>query len=243
METPPFLASEGLKDFVSEELKRNCSPVVFRPAMGNAGNKAYGFVADVLPEVCEAYLRARDAGTLASNQLHIARACDVLVRGLARVGIVALVDEATGFQRERNRDALHQILEAYIAKELLPWAKRFPDSFYKEMFRLRGWMFDPISKQGPRYAGKLTNKLVYQCLPPGVLAELQEKNPAENGRRKHRHHQFLTDEIGNPHLERHVAAVTTLMRASKDWDTFAGLFTRAFPKAGEQLDLDFPAEE
>jgi hypothetical protein len=39
-----------------------------------------------------------------------------LLRGFARVGIIALVDEATGFQRDRTKDALSKILEAYIAK-------------------------------------------------------------------------------------------------------------------------------
>lgn len=77
-------------------------------------------------------------------------------------------------------------------------------------------------------------------LPPGVLEELREKNPVTpRGYRKHRHHQFLTEDIGNPHLERHIASVTTLMRASANWRNFERLFKRAFTDAPEQLEFDF----
>ncbi len=92
----------------------------------------------------------------------IATQCEILVRGFARIGVVALVDEATGYQKVRQRDELHKILEAYIAKELLPWTKRFPDEFYEEMFRLRGWGFDPESCKRPILVGKLTESIVYK---------------------------------------------------------------------------------
>mgnify|MGYP003561277120 CR=1 FL=1 len=52
------------------------------------------------------------------------------MRAFARVGITALVDEATGYQYERENDELQKILKAYISEELLPWQKRFPDIFY-----------------------------------------------------------------------------------------------------------------
>lgn len=242
---PPFLASENVKSCISEELlSKILSPLLYKPKVG--GLKAFGYEASILPDVCEAILEARARGALRQNQAKLAVAAEVLVRGLARVGIVALVDEVTGYQRERDRDALHVILESYISKELLPWAKRFPDEFYKEMFRLRRWSLEPGSgaRKGPRYAGVLTNRLVYERLPPGVLLELRMRNPTDTkGQRRHRHHQFLTDEIGHPHLDKHIASVTALMRASRDWHTFADLFGRAFPFPGTQLSLDLGSDE
>ena len=152
------------------------------------------------------------------------------MRGLAHVGIIALVDEATGYQYDRSRDDLHRILAAYISEELMPWAQRFPDSFYKELFRLRGWQYNPPSLKRPKMVGKLTAQLVYEQLPPGVLARLREKNPVvRSGYRRHKHHQFLTDDIGDTHLEKQLVSVTTLMRVSPDWKTFKTLFGRAFP--------------
>ncbi len=64
----------------------------------------------------------------------IAKAASLLIRGLAYVGIVALVDEATGYQEVRDKRALQSILDKYLRKELAAWAKRFPDEFCKEMF-------------------------------------------------------------------------------------------------------------
>jgi hypothetical protein len=213
-------------------------PILFHPP-GNSRWIGYGYEATILADLCDAILGARKLGLLHPSQEHIAERCELLVRGFARVGIIALVDEATGYQRIRDRNELHRILDAYIAKELLPWTKRFPDEFYRELFRLKGWTFSPPSPKRPMYVGKLTNELVYERMPPGVLEELRARNPVvSNGRRRHKHHQFLTEDVGHPHLERHLVAVITLMRASKSWNQFMKLFQTAFPKERYQLTLD-----
>lgn len=201
-------------------------PIKFKTPKGAT---AYGYEATALADLCDAVLEARKKGVLQMQQKHIAERCEVLVRGFARVGIIALVDEVTGYQTIRARNELHKILESYIAKELLPWTKRFPDEFYKELFRLRGWEYSPVSVKRPVLVGKLTNIVVYKRLPPGVIEELKDKNPTVNGRRKYKHHQFLTEDIGNPHLEKHLASVTTLMRVSTNWRGFKSLLERAFP--------------
>lgn len=236
----PFLALDNLKPFIDNELIDSTKPIKFRAEKGTA----WGYRAEILPKVCEVYLRARDAKALLKTQQKFASACDLIMRGLAHVGIIALVDEVTGYQYERDRDELNKILEAYIAKELLPWSKRFPDEFYKELFRLRGWQFRPFTVKRPQFVGKLTNQLVYEKLPPGVLDELRAKNPKnEKGRRKHKFFQFLTDDIGNPHLERQLVAVTTLMKVSPNWRKFEGMFKRAFPDGPEQSEMPFMEEE
>ena len=236
---PVFMASNNLKLFISNDLHIGLTnPIRYRVGK----TIAQGFPAELLPEICDVWLKARDEGVLSSQQLRKCKQVDVLMRGLAHVGIIALVDEATGYQYQRDRDELNRILEAYIAKELLPWSKRFPDEFYKQLFRLRGWQYSPLSVKRPQVVGKLTNELVYENLPPGVLDELREKNPTiKPGYRKHRHHQFLTEDIGNPHLERHIASVTTLMRAASNWRTFKSLFMRAF-SGQEQLEMPFIEE-
>ena len=82
--------------------------------------------------------------------------------------------------------------------------------------------------------GQLTNELIYRELPGGVLDELRRKNPVEkDGRRRYKHHQFLTIDIGNPHLEKQVTAVTTLMRVSPTWPRFKRLFDKAFSRANQ----------
>jgi P63C domain len=100
----------------------------------------------------------------------IAQQCEILVRGFARVSIIALVDEATGFQRDRAKNALAQILEAFVAKELQPRIKTFPDDYYAQLFRLRGLEYPNDSVKRPQYFGTLTNDIVYKRLAPGVSA-------------------------------------------------------------------------
>lgn len=240
-EVPPFLAATSLKPFISEELKASSKPIKFRlrTSAGVSGGLALGYAAELLPQVCRVFLDARDAGALHPTQQRVARVSDLLVRALATVGIVALVDEATGYQRERERNELERILALFISKELLTYTKRFPDEFFKQMFRLQGWSFNPLSMQGPRYAGKLVNKLVYERLPPGVLEELRARNPVvpELGARRHHHHQLLAPDLGQPVLSAHVAQVTAMMRGSKDWEQFNEIFERAFPKPGDQIRL------
>jgi hypothetical protein len=231
-----FTRGERISPFIVSSLaERVHSPIIF---ITPTGNKAYGYEAEMLVELCEAVLAARAAGKLQKQQQAIAQQAELIIRGLARVGIVALVDEVTGFQEVRKRDALHKILEAYIAPELMPWTKRFPNSFYKEMFRLHGWPYDPESMKRPGVAGKFTLHYIYEQLAPGVLDELKRKNPLiEGGRRKARLHQFLTDDVGHPHLERQIAATTAVMRVADNWPQFKRMFSKAFPQAGDQADM------
>jgi hypothetical protein len=157
----------------------------------------------------------------------VADQCEILVRGFARVGIIALVDEATGYQEARTRDALAKILEAFVAKELKKWVRTFPLEYFKQLCRLRGVAFSPAMKL-PQYFGRLTNDVIYSRLAPGVLSKLREKNPVtESGRRKHKHFQWLTENIGNPKLLEHLAAVVALMRIADDWNSFHASLDKA----------------
>jgi hypothetical protein len=230
-------AMNSLKPYIGDGLADKLSrPISFlRPG---GGRISLGYEATVIADICEVFLIARKAGALTEKQKLIAEQCEVLTRAFAKVGIIALVDEATGYQEARARDALHKILELYIAKELLPWTKRFPNEYYQELFRLRGWDYDPLSVKRPKLIGKITENVIYKRLPIGVLDEIKSRNPkTEKGYRKHRHHQLLTQEIGNPHLEKHIASVITLMRISKSWRQFDSHVKTAFPMQNEQLEL------
>jgi hypothetical protein len=159
------------------------------------------------------------------------------MRGLARVGIIALVDEATQYQADRPNDELRRILEAYIVEELRPWVKTFPDGYFEQVYRLHGWSREPRDSKRPRQVGKWINRTIYEQLPPGVLDELRRLNPvAAHGYRRHKHHQFLTENMGNAHLTDQIKVVTMLMRVSKNRAQFETLFARAFDKP-QQLSL------
>ena len=234
-ELPVFLEANNLKPFISAELATVLSPIDFRPPIGM---KAQGFKAEALPAVCDIYLQARDAGALTGPQLAVAKQCEFLVRALSKVGIIALVDEATGYQELRDRRALQEILDRYLRKELAAWAKRFPDEFYMQIFRLRGWEWKGMKVNRPQVVAKYTKDFVYERLAPGILEELEGRNPPdEKGRRKSAHHQWLTEDVGHPSLAQHVFAVTALMRAAPSWDGFLQMLNRSLPKRGRTLEL------
>lgn len=235
---PPFLQANNLKPFLSAEIEAASVPIDFRSVGGKGvAGQAKGYRAELLPLVCNVYLEAREAGVLIKQQMHVARMAEILVRALATVGIIALIDEATGYQAERQRDALAQILEAFIAEELRPYIRMFPHEFFKQVHRLWDWPYKENSTHGPRYVGKIINKYIYARLPPGVLEELQRKNPTTKGQRKHAHHQWLTEETGIVTLDKQILAVTTLMVVSDDKAMFDVLVKKRFPKRGDQLDL------
>lgn len=215
---PPIIQGQALKPFISDEVRTKAKPIPF----SNGKNRALGYNAELLPEVCNIFLAARDAKALPKNQWPIADAAQLLVRGLAVVGITALVDEATGYQDVRTKDALNQILERYVDEQLQPYLTTFPIDFYREMFRLRGmpWTAESAQKK-PQYVGMITNDIVYKRLAPGVLDELkrvQKKTPSGNPKGKL--FQHLTQNVGYPKLREHLGSVVTLMRLSKDWDHF-----------------------
>lgn len=231
-------AHSTLKSFIPNDLAMAIeSPIRF---LTLAGREAAGYNATILSDLCEAILSARDAGALRTEQeVRYGEFADRLIRAFAKVGIVALVDEATGYQDSRERDELHQLLARYLSEERLAWAKRFPDEFYRQLYRLRNWSWPCGSKKTP-YVGVLTNKLVYERLPPGVMSSLKERNPTEpgTGRRRWKHHQFLSEDIGQPDLRDHLLQLVAIMRVSKDWAAFQDNFERAFPGAQGRLDFD-----
>jgi len=238
---PPFLATKSLKTLISNEIISSTVPIAF---VTPKGGKALGFRAELLPKVCDLFLQARTEGLLTTQQLPIADKCEILVRALAQVGIVALVDEATGFQAERDRDELHKLLSVYLVEERLAWAKRFPDEFYRQIYRLKAWKW-PVGRAKTPYLGHITNDVVYERLPEGVLPKLRELNPVmeDSGRRKFKHHQFLSTDVGQPDLRDHIIQLLPIMRISKDWRTFKKHLDLAFPKTGTQGEMDFGEDE
>ena len=214
-------------------------PIEFRPKHG--GRAAYGYPATVLADLCESVLQARASNKLPAKMNALAKQCEILIRGFARVGIIALVDEATGYQKDRARDSLAKILEDWVAKELQPYVRTFPPAFYEEMFRLRGLPYPPENpKFRPQYFGVLTNDIVYERLAPGLLEELK-KQAAKDEKKSHLHRR-LTQEVGHPRLKEHLASVTTAMRLSNDYPDFIGKLNRIHPRFGQTyfLDLEQP---
>ena len=240
---PAFLSNSSIKPFIINEK----DPAHFEPLECYLGKqKINGYEATVLTDICKSILDARRSGLkLTERQEIVATQCEILLSAIAKVGIIALVDEATGYQYDRERDELQKILRAYISEELLPWQKRFPDIFYKELFRLNGWDYTVNGiKKRPGVIGKWTNRLVYEELPHGVLDALKQKTPKSvAGNKLARYHQSLTPDVGEPNLSAQINKIVTLFKLSDNMRELWYNFKRLKEREAGELTLPFTFDE
>ena len=237
-----FMGRKSLSPFITKYLEvGTLDPIVCY----DGKQRINGYEASVLVDICNVFLEARKHIDLTPRQEVIANQCEILTRSFAKVGIISLVDEATGYQHNRERDELQKILKAYISEELLPWQKRFPDVFYKELFRLNGWDYTVkgIQKR-PGVIGKWTNTLIYEELPHGVLDELKKRTPLSNaGNKTARYHQSLTPDIGEPNLSAQIIKIITLFQLSGSMSELWHNFKRLKEREAGQLSLPFSFDD
>lgn len=221
----PYL-SNGLRHWL-EKANRNELPQY----LTKRGGKFTPFGADIFVDLCKAYVDARHDGKLKmESQILVADRLYTIMAAFAKTGLSAIIDEVTGYQYDREKDELQKLLSKYVSEELMPWTKRFPDEFYKQMFRLKGWTYTGTNR--PQYVGKLTNQYIYDYLPDGVLQELKEKTP-----KNRKLHQSLTESVGVPHLDKQLQKTIGLMQASDTWEEFEVLFDKAMKQANRNSEL------
>lgn len=185
---------------------------------------AHGYDAELLIEVCDAYLDARDS--LKPNQAHLARMAEIVVRACAKVGIIALVDEATGYQEVRKKRNLQIKLQAFIAEDMQEWARMFPDEFWYELARLEGTRYSP--RHRPLRWGKYVMMFVYDAVDADVGTRLREINP--NPHHKQNHHQWLQD-FGRQKVHDQIQRVIAVMKTCDDMGQFRRQFDRVFSRS------------
>lgn len=232
---PPFLAAKNLQPFISKHLRCTTNPVAYKSLKGGGvGGISTGYAAELLPSVCKVYWDAKRSGVLRENQMHVAERCEEILTALINVAIVALIDEATGYQEVRPKDELQSLLGMYLRKNADSWKKKFTDEFYEELHRLKGWVINPPHRSSQ--VGRITVDVVYKRIQPDLWEELIKKNP---DKKKHRYHQFLTENIGNTHLRSHLREVTRLMAGCQTWGQFMVVLNKFYPLRNMQLDIFF----
>lgn len=222
---------QGLVPYVDpEEIKRQT--VQFK--IPGTGNKGIGYDATILLDICDGYLRAREANALAANQMDLAKQAEIITRACAKVGIIALIDEATGYQAFRKKQELQLKLQAFIAEDLQDWALMFQPEFWFELARLEGIHYSPRSR--PLRWGKYIMAFVYDAIDGDVGKELRKKNPDPHF--KQNHHQWLK-EFGKQKVHDQIERVITIMKLCDNMDDFKTKFARVFKKTAVSDQLNF----
>jgi hypothetical protein len=208
------------------------------------GSLIAGFNAEMLVDICEGMLEARSQGVLkTARQSIIASQCEVIMRGLAKTGIVALIDEATGYQNLRPADGLRTYFDQVLKRDLAVWFKRFPDEFYENIYKLKGWEWPGMGKNRYSVVGTYTNDLVWERIVPGLKDELNRRNPKnEKGYRVSKHHQWLNDEAGDKLFAAQMFTILALQRAclnktGNKWNHFISMMDDILPKKGATIPL------
>ncbi|KIU21334.1 P63C domain-containing protein [Weissella confusa] len=229
---PAFIGARNIVQFIDDDLRSKIQPVKYRAKNGKI---SIAYDATIIPEIADLYIEAHDKGVLTESQYSVYERSLIIVRSLAKLGITALIDEATGYQDDRETHALQKLLQAYISEDLMKWQKRFPTEFYREVYRLYGLEFDPNNPKRPQWIGNFTLKYVYGVFPEKVMDEIRSRNPKIETPRKtvyrgHKHFQHLTEEIGIPQLDNQLKQLIVVMRISNDITEFEKNFYKVFAR-------------
>ncbi len=219
------------------------NPINFKPL---SQDLAHGYEATVLVDVCKAIVSAGEQDKLSKSQAPLAAQARILLQAFAKVGVAALIDEATGFQQVRDPSALRLLVQQYIEEEKREWEKQFPDDYYDGLNRIYGskkltkTSAGTVIQNRPQHFANFTRSYVYHPLENGaVLEELDRINPKidKKGTRRARFHQHLSQGYGIEKLKRQVQEVLTLMAVSDTVNQFKKLFQKRFPQKGDQADF------
>ena len=237
-----FINSKAIQmNLLSGTLDKLNNPIPFkRNNAGGSQSITYGYEATLLIDLCNAIIDAGSVRQFEMNEEYVKNAT-IIIRAVAKVGIIALVDEVTGYDKEKGRakDELQNFLNVFISQEMARWVKTFEDSFFEMLYKLNDWSWSKTHKH-PGIVGYWINDIVYERLGPLVLTELK-KAKSETGKGKL--HQYLTTDVGHPKLREHLASVQTLAKACDyDKSKFMQMLDIALPKKFQQMSLLFPEE-
>ena len=229
-----YIGSQNLRHYIGSS---KIADEVIQFLIPGTQYKGNGFEATLLLDICDAFLRARADRVLTKNQLVIAGQAEIITRACAKVGIIALIDEATGYQEFRKKQELQLKLQAFIADDMQEWARMFPDEFWFELARLESIHYSPRNR--PLRWGKYIMAFVYDAIDKDVGKELRSKNPDPHFRKNH--HQWLK-EFGRQKVHDQIQKVVTIMKLCDDMDDFRDKFKRVFKKSAVTSQMAFNFE-
>jgi hypothetical protein len=248
---PPIIGSKSLATLLMDMYPEHLNSITpFEVAQFN-GKTGKWYDANTIPIICDMYMEAEKRGLITTSQQHVLDKAKILLRSLARLGITALIDEATNYQSIRGKDELQILLQEFISEELREHSREFESEYFEQIFRIYGKPYDPTTTKRPKFFAWFTRTYVYNMIPPTVFEILDEMNPliynSKTGRsdRKSKLFQHLSDD-GIHYLRSHLEGLTSVMKLSSDKDDFKDKFRLVFAdkiKRIERMKQDDDAQE
>jgi len=232
-----YLSVESLRKYIPPDLPGLTIEFDLKEVVNK---RVQGYSADTFLEICRAYVRALSEGALETErQQQIAIKASVFLASCSKVGLIALIDEATGYQYDRAADALRVKLKAYLAEEMRDWEKTFPDDLWQEFGRLTNWKGSVT--QRPKYWGHLVTELVYTYLDPDVCKWLKENKPQpQHGRNWH---QWMTEQYGLRKLIQHIYTLIGVAKTCHNMRELRDKMAEMYGKSPVQLTLYLPSNK
>lgn len=214
-----YLGVNSLKPYIKMDLVLEGMVAFSLPEVEGLDKNVKGLQADLAIDIWRGFVRAMEAHTadpqnakLTDRQIEMAMRASGLLGACAKVGLDALIDEATGAQYDRAQDALRVKLHAYLEDEMRKWEKTFPDELWVEFARLTNWK--GTVTQRPKYWGRLVMELVYEYLDKDVAKWLKDNAPAP--RHGQNYHQWLSGQYGLKKLVEHIWLLVGVARTCSD---------------------------
>ncbi|MGH8037211.1 MAG: P63C domain-containing protein [Stenotrophomonas sp.] len=198
------------------------------------GGRAQFIAAEAVMEAVGNVLRAAVAGKTHSQQARQVSACVEINLALGMVGLVALIDEATGYQYHRAPDALQDLIGKLIRTQVADWQRRFEPAYYAALAKVTGTRAVSGANGRPPIWGHITRKWVYEvCFPQEVLEEVAQRQ--EGGEKLH---QWLTAG-GVEAVAKQKERVTLMAASSANYKDFEARCSITFDRPG-QISLLYP---
>lgn len=230
--------SKGLGSLITDDLRERLSnPIVFKTKHGSI---AHGYEGADLIDVCDAIWEAKKQGKLSPRQYLIGVQAEIILRSAAKIGIIALIDEATGYTKDKGKEEYRSLWKEYVRDEAKKYEAEFPDQLFEMIYKLYHLPRKHKNKN-PQFFGHFIRKYIYTPLANSngaILEIIDEKNPVvyQKGGRKYKIFSFL-EEIGMSALRAQIWQVIGIGNATRSKESFDKAFAKAFPESGHQFDL------
>jgi hypothetical protein len=234
------MGRKGIGSVMSDEMREKIdNPILFKPLRKDP---AHGYEGTFVIDLCNVILDAHKQGRLTPSQHFLAVQAEIILRSSAKVGIIALIDEATGYIKDKRKEEYRELFKEFIRQECGQYAKEFPEQFIDLIYRLYNLRRNNFKRNHPQFFGHFIRRYIYSPLVNShgaILEMLDEKNPVVyvNGGRRHKLFQFLSDELGLPALRAHIWQVVGIGNSVRSKEAFDRAFSNAFPQSGHQWEL------